>query len=641
MEQIDTDCGYQWEDRDAENCVRIGINDGYSASTLLANMDSTTVAAAIAFLLLVFCTGYLIIYNIFQISVSNDIRFYGMLKTIGTTPRQLKRIVRLQSFYLSLVGIPLGCLLGYGVGALLVPTVLSSSRILNAAATVSTSPVIFIGSALFALVTVFFSCARPARTAARLAPVEALRYTEQGAGKRKNRASRGAKISQLAYANLGRSRTKTILVVLSLSLTVVLLDCVITFVGGFDMEKYLSSESAADFVVGTTEYFQSGGSGDGISDETAAEIRENTGDVVGGSIYDGTSGSIPLCWLTDAELDTLGRVSETYRQSRAQEGDLYGADLLLEGMDEALFDKLTVCEGSLDALSDPGQHAIALALDEKNGAAPRQVGDTLTVTYVEKAAYYDSRTGALATEDTPEDCLEFRIEEGHDITYTVCALVYLPWAMSFRYKTLASVNAILSSETLLQDTNGAANRMLYVFDSANSEDEAVAESWLANYTADDTSGLNYESKALLREEFEGFQSMFLLVGLTLCFIVGLVGVLNFFNAILTGILTRRREFAMLQSVGMTGRQLKRMLTLEGIFYALGAGGLAILLTLGLNPLLGKLMGTLFWFFSYRFMLWPVFAMIPVFLLLGILLPLAVYHYTAKQSIVERLREAET
>ena len=47
-----------------------------------------------AVLLLIIFTGYLIIYNVFQISVTNDIRFYGLLKTIGTTPRQLRRIIR-------------------------------------------------------------------------------------------------------------------------------------------------------------------------------------------------------------------------------------------------------------------------------------------------------------------------------------------------------------------------------------------------------------------------------------------------------------------------------------------------------------------------------------------------------------------
>mgnify|MGYP002295052973 CR=1 FL=1 len=49
----------------------------------------------------------------FQISVTNDIRFYGLLKTIGTTPRQLRRIIRIQALLLSLVGIPLGLLLGW------------------------------------------------------------------------------------------------------------------------------------------------------------------------------------------------------------------------------------------------------------------------------------------------------------------------------------------------------------------------------------------------------------------------------------------------------------------------------------------------------------------------------------------------
>ena len=60
--------------------------------------------AVAAFLLLVIFTGYLIIYNIFQISVAGDIRFYGLLKTIGTTPRQLKRIIRQQALLLCLIG---------------------------------------------------------------------------------------------------------------------------------------------------------------------------------------------------------------------------------------------------------------------------------------------------------------------------------------------------------------------------------------------------------------------------------------------------------------------------------------------------------------------------------------------------------
>ncbi len=58
------------------------------------SLDTTVLIAIAAMLLLIIFTGYLIIYNVFQISVTGDIRFYGLLKTIGTTPRQLRRIIR-------------------------------------------------------------------------------------------------------------------------------------------------------------------------------------------------------------------------------------------------------------------------------------------------------------------------------------------------------------------------------------------------------------------------------------------------------------------------------------------------------------------------------------------------------------------
>ena len=123
-------------------------------------------------------TGYLIIYNIFQISVAGDIRFYGLLKTIGTTPRQLKRIIRQQALLLCLIGIPAGLLLGYGIGAVLVPVVLRSTQLGVGITTISTSPVIFVGSVLFALLTVLLSCSKPGKMAAKVSPVEATKYTD-------------------------------------------------------------------------------------------------------------------------------------------------------------------------------------------------------------------------------------------------------------------------------------------------------------------------------------------------------------------------------------------------------------------------------------------------------------------------------
>lgn len=648
MEQIDTDLGYQWEDRNADNCVRIGTNWGYTASEVGSSMDAGTAAAITVFLLLVIFTGYLIIYNIFQISVSNDIRYYGLLKTIGTTPRQLRRIVRLQALYLSVIGIPIGCLLGYGVGGALVPSVMASSSL--KVSRVSTSPIIFIGAAVFALITVLISCAKPGKKAGRVTPVEALRYTEGEGLKKKQRRTRGAGLGQMAFSNLGRSKMKTLLVVLSLSLAVVLLNCVAMFVNGFDLEKYLSHFSISDFLVGTTEYFQYRGDIDdaGLSDDQLYEIRENTPATEGSCVY-ALDGMAPICWLDE----------EAYRDNSSFSGDALeqqianaerrdgkiGGSLMVEGFDDALLDKLFVYDGDLAPLTDPASHAIAVAPSRESDDGEMnslfRVGDVLTVTYVEEGAYIDTRTGEPADDTTEGEFIGYRATVSHDVEYTVCAIVDIPYSMSFRAYLIDGVSAILGSKALFEDSGGAVHPMLYVFDVPDEAAETEAEEFLSSYTDGDSSGLMYESKALLREEFDGFRSLFLLVGGVLCFVVGLVGILNFFNAILTGILTRRREFAMLQAVGMTGKQLKRMLILEGLFYAVASGAVSLLLALIINPVTAKALENVFWFFSYRFTVWPVLAMIPVFLLLGILLPLAVYHFAAKRSIVERIREAET
>lgn len=637
MQSIDRDLGYQWEDREADNCVRIGCNWGYTASDTHGSLDAESLLSIGALLALVVLTGYLIIYNIFQISVSNDVRFYGLLKTIGTTPRQIRRMVRLQAMYLCIVGIPLGCGIGYGLGCALLPAVISSSSITTSKA--SASPVIFIASALFALLTVLLSCARPGRMAAKISPVEAVRYTENTNIKGKRRSGRGAGIGRMALANLNRNRAKTALVIVSLTLAVVLLNCVFMFTRGFDMERYVSSFSVSDFVVGPSDYFRyrSGT----MPQESIDEIRQNTNASLGGVSYT-LSGARPTVWVSE-ELFRSTVFSDPDQAVLATErrGNLLGANLLLQGLDPALLDKLILREGDLAPLLDPDQHAIAIGAGEEESdyMAPK-VGDTLTVTYADEAQYCDIRTGEPAEVDTPSQYIERRVLKSHDVDYTVCAVVGIPYNMSFRFIEDGAYSAVVTSDALRQDAANNMEAMFYMFDSPNETEEAAAEAFLANYTAGEASGLMYESKALLRADFENFRDMFLLIGGMLCFIVGLVGVLNFFNAVLTGILTRRREFAMLQSVGMTGRQLKRMLIYEGIFYALGAGLLSLLLSLVMNPLAAGVLENIFWFFTYRFTLLPVFVMAPAFVLLGALLPLAVYRFTAKKSIVERLREAE-
>ena len=305
MEKIDTDLGYDWNTRDQENSARIGVNWGLTASSVSSDIDFSLVAAILAFFLLIIFTGYLIIYNIFQISVTGDIRFYGLLKTIGTTPRQLRHIITQEALFLCIIGIPVGLLLGYGIGAVLTPIALETTSIIGTKAAISSSPIIFIGSAVFAIITVFLSCRKPGKMAAKVSPVEAAKYTEGMTGKKKKRHSRGAKVYQMAFANLGRNKKKTILVVVSLTLSVTLLNVLFSLVNGFDMDKYVDRSTCADFIVSSTDYFRYNTADEYIGADTIDEIKENTDETVSGSGYDLADIS-PMMWMeTDQYLSLI------------------------------------------------------------------------------------------------------------------------------------------------------------------------------------------------------------------------------------------------------------------------------------------------------------------------------------------------
>lgn len=650
MEQVDLDLGYTWETRGEENSVRIGVNWGYTSAQLGESIDATTLIAIIAFLALVIFTGYLIIYNIFQISVNGDIRFYGLLKTIGVTPRQLKRIIRQQALFLCIAGIPVGLLLGYGVGASLTPVVMARTTLGVGVSAVSTSPLIFFASALFALITVLLSCARPGKIASKVSPVEATKYTEIVKSKKKQRTTRGAKVHQMAFANLGRNKRKTALVVISLSLSVVLLNMLVTFTGGFDMEKYLAKLTCADFIVSSTDYFRYNYSSSYISQEQIEQIEGNTSPSLSGCGYTLT-GYFPYGWMSEEHWlqDMMHFTSEENARAMLEQsnrrGDLVGQSAMMEGLDDSLFDKLTVVEGDISPMFQKETNAIAVVVntDDYGNVGNLDfyppVGSVQTISYIDDGDYIDSRTGNLSDENTPAEYMQFQLSASHDVDYTVCAYVIVPYSMSSRHYS-TGYSFVLPIEKLNHDSQHESIPMFYLFDTPDDISEVSAENYLADLTVDNLSGLMYESKATLRAEFEGFQTMFLLLGGLVCAIIGLIGVLNFFNAIMTGILSRNREFAVLQAVGMTNKQLKAMLIYEGLFYSLSSAVAALALSFILNPLVGDLLENMFWFFSAEFTIVPVLLAIPVFALLGWLIPYAMYAHAAKYSIVEQLRDAQ-
>ena len=652
IEQILADHGYQSETA-GDNYIAAGVNWGYTGAQLSENLDPMTAIAIAAVALLIVFTGYLIIYNVFQISVAGDIRFYGLLKTIGTTPRQLRRIIRLQALALSAAGIPAGLAVGWLLGGRLTPVV--AARLNGVRAVTSVSPWIFLVSALFALCTVLLSCRRPGRMAGKVSPVEAVRYAE-GGGKARAKARKARRVTPftMAWANLGRSRGKTAVTVLSLSLAVVLLTVTVNFAGGFDMDKYVANFTASDFIVANAGKLQSGNvgfTGDmGLPQQAIDDIDAQGGVTAGGVVYGHTGSVLEYVtedwfrqsngfWASPEQLDDLIRLT-----GRNEAGDL-AAGAQLYGMSAFALDHLTVLAGDLAPLYEPGSRAIAAVYaEDEYGSADQnshwaRLGDTVTLRYVEQSEFYDPDTGEVwaAYEDIPDGANYIeRPTQYRDVDYTVTALVSVPSALSYRY--YGNDEFILNDKTFVQDT-GTDSVMYYAFDTTG-EANAAMEAFLANYTENVDPALDYESKATYAGEFDSMRSMFLLLGGALSFIVGLVGVLNFFNAVLTGIIARRRELAVLQAVGMTGRQLRAMLVWEGLLYALGAAALALALAVALGPVAFHALESLFWFFTYRLDLTPFLWVTPLFALLGAGIPLLTGRAAARHTLVERLRAVE-
>lgn len=655
--------GYQTEDRSEEDTfIDIGVNWGYVGTQLNGSIDFATIVSVSAVLLLIIFTGYLIIYNLFQISVANDIRFYGLLKTIGTTGKQLKQIIYMQALLLSIIGIPAGLLAGYAIGAFLTPIVLSTLNVYHNA--LSVSPLIFTGSALFSLITVFISCRKPGKMAAKVSPIEAIRYTEGEGGRKKKKrgAESGASICQMAWANLGRNKKKTVITVISLSLSVVLLNITAAATKSFDLEKYLHDTKgmASDFIVGNASYFQHSYKFVDeiyVSDDTISSL-ENQGGITGRGRTYGVSSSMQE-FISEETYRSLreGWYSDKMineQMAAAEEKDgLVANSVQLYGMEPFCLEKLTLIDGDLTKLtqtehnsSDVNYIAAACDLNDSGELYERSchvnVGDTVMLRYIDEAEIYNTITGEIYPDvesipDAEQSNVDVRILKYRDMEYEVAALVEIPRALTYRYSGMY-FEYVMSADTFIRDTR-TDSVLYYAFDTEDNATD-IMESYLSDYTENISPQYDYESRQTYMEEYNSFTRMYLICGAALSLIVGLVGILNFFNAILTSIMARHREFAVLQSIGMTGKQLVTMLLAEGILLSLAAVVFSLTLTLITAPLVSNTLGSMFAFFTYRFTAAPLIVVTPVFILLGALLPFVTYRFTANKSVVERLREAE-
>lgn len=332
LETVLMESGYSM-DENAPNYIATGVNWAYMSTG--TKLDAGTAIGLLCAMALFVLAGYLIIYNIFQISVLKDIRFFGLLKTIGTTNRQLRTVIRHQATLLSLIGIPLGLLAGFFVGKALVPALMARSSYAGSAVSISPHPLIFVGAAAFALITVFISTYKPGKLAARVSPLEAMGYNEvsQGNLKKLKKSQNGAKPECMALSNLGRNKKRTVLVILSLSLSIILANTVFTLSQSVDVNKALQKFNASDFLIGHADLFNNkySGADSALSESFIEAVTKQAGFEDGGCLY-GAGGS----YTSQSSNQTMNKWPDGSYST------------VVYGLDPFPFSRLDLVDGELD-----------------------------------------------------------------------------------------------------------------------------------------------------------------------------------------------------------------------------------------------------------------------------------------------------
>lgn len=594
-------------------------------STMNQNIISEVIPMFIC-MILVFASGYLIIYNIFQISVAANIRFYGKLKTLGTSKKQLKKIIYGQANRLSLLGIPIGLILGYLLGTVLVPMLITG---ISTKATVAVNPYVFICSALFAYMTVLISCMKPARIAGKVSPMEALRYTDaETNSKRKiKKSTGGSSIPKMALSNLGRNKKRTFTAICSLTLGLVLLTCIHAKNASFDIDKYISQKVISDFEVKdssiATNFSIYNPYGTTISEELAGKIEGLDGLEATGHLYSqvfthqiGASAlaNIQTYYNTDERLPYIEATDAGLAQAYHDMIDSGECVSILYGVDGLILDAFSEDYRMLDGIFDKekfdsGNYILVEAASgaeelEKQTQPTYSVGDMVTLNGMQYEVMGIVADITSITEGINSDTADF-------------LSFYLP---ADTFKELYPNNT-----------------MRKIFFDVTAEFQPQTEQMLIDYRNNVDKSLTFTSKSTLVEHYQEQTRANTITGFSISVIIAFVGILNFINSMITAIVSRQKEFAMIQSIGMTKRQLRSMLVDEGLYYAgitlitsyiLGALAVAIVVR---SMVYGD------WTATFHFTLMPLVICTPVLILFAVLIPYICFKNLEKQSIIERLR----
>jgi putative ABC transport system permease protein len=576
---IDTDEGRKLEFNDT--VLRFLAQSGSD------NMNSALISMAFYIVIIIMLATIAVIYNAFNISVLERVSQFGLFRCIGATPAQIKGVVLKEAMILAAIGIPVGIVCGTFAMALVFEIFKGLSPDLPFAdLRIVLSPAIIGASAVLGLATIYLSAAGPARRAAKVSPMEAVRnigaYKKEKIKKKRSRLGKKLLGVQgfLAWRNLGRNKKRVRITVLSMVISIVLFIVVSSFIKFALMSGVADQNEYANFSIYSSE--------DNGVQLTSSEENAIRGVEGVKNIYKLRAGSVSVTVPTGTLNGAYKRLMKNGVEQKGDNTVFINSDIKTIG-DESI--------GVLDKYKKAG------VIDAGRMNAENGVVLVKTVSIFSKA---DGKAFIFDQADIkPGDTVE----------------IGLPGMEGFLGKV--KVEAVLTQNVLtapysehcgftLITTDGVYDRIRKDADAFIDAEAKRGNKDLVGYDFQTQSNVYVQlaekaNAAPVKEVLNGIvekhggweltdydemaknmQSTMLIVSILFygfMAIIAFIGALNIINTISTNIILRTRELSVLKAVGMTKGGLSALVYLESIYYSVMAAVIGGALGVGLSWLL--------------------------------------------------------
>lgn len=582
----------------------------------------------IAGIVVVTClSAYLLIYNIMYLSVAGNIRYYGLLQTIGMTGKQIRSLIKKQMIWIGGIGISLGLFLGFFVSFSLIPVAIESlgmKQEQTGQVQVVFHPAVFLLTILLTGFSVWYAARKPIRLAESSSPIEALGYRPVSGIRKGHTTKKGNLIRRMAVEQLTRNKKKTVVTMLSLSASLSVFVCLMILLHTQSAREYVYNFRGLDMVVANdtiqnvvVEQDEEGkkqlqGVKQILNQEILDKIKKTDGV---SAVFPVSCVSTVIPWEPEVSDVWMREFYETWMDI-PYENDLEEYKNHPENFASAL---IGITEEDFRALNQE----LNTPVDETSFLK----GETC-ILYRNGLFDLDEKKvigkNILCGEyENPENTRSFEIVALTDINDYTALLGYPP--------TMIVIDKAVSSFAKEPIIFKVGIQYEKEFDERA---EAAVENILRK--SPNASDFSWESKIRQAEIVEKAQGHMAEIGFGIVAILAVIGIMNYINTSVGNIQSRRKEISIMESVGMSEHQVRKMLVWEGIFYTGGVMLLTLTAGLGITYAIYQsvnYMGAAFWFPMV-----PFFIACILLLTVCIAVPLLAYKQMEKSgSLVERIR----